>query len=529
MRNIGKMLIAICIVLFVLADAASACTGVYVGPAASADGTAFIARSSDNQAVWGNHITITPRVENKPGRTMQVDMNGKVFANIPATTYKYTATPFFSSVMNGAGVPNDATACTNEYGVSMTMAITAFANSAALKADPLKAAGLTENTAADLVLCQSQSAREAAKVLASIIDQYGSSECNIALIADQKEVWYMEMYTGYQYAAVKLPADKVSVFGNEFTLEYLSDYKESFTSKNLEKLPEKHGFAVHGKNKELNLFKTYSGKEVAEDYCHMRTWIGHKMLAPSLYKDGYKLDAMYPLCFKPDKKVSLQDVCAILRNRYEGTEYNPDATGRIDMRVIGTDTAMSVHVLQVYPDMPADMACVTWESTGPAIYGVFVPVSNASLSVNEAYGRDQPASEFGRFDAEHYPYYAFKELSTLCVGHDSYEAYGIPVKEYWGRAEKNMAAGMPKVLKKASKMKDSKAAADYITNYCSRMQTQAFEDAKHILNSLIWRQASDSNTMKLGRNPETGELLKTPRMLKPLEIDLDASVYALKP
>ncbi|MBP5739724.1 MAG: C69 family dipeptidase, partial [Spirochaetia bacterium] len=217
MRNIGKMLIAICLMLFALTDAASACTGVYVGPAASADGTAFIARSSDNQAVWGNHITITPRVENKPGRTMQVDMNGKVFTKIPDTTYKYTATPFFSSVMAANGVPNDATACTNEYGVAITMAITAFSNRAALKADPLKETGLTENTAADLVLCQSRSAREAVKVLASIIDEYGSSECNIALIADQKEVWYMEMYTGYQYAVVKLPEDKVSVFGNEFT------------------------------------------------------------------------------------------------------------------------------------------------------------------------------------------------------------------------------------------------------------------------------------------------------------------------
>ena len=529
MRKICKMLIAVCIILSVIADAASACTGIYVGPAASADGTAFIARSSDNQAVWGNHITITPRVENKPGRTMQVDMNGKVFTKIPDTTYRYTATPFFSSVMKGVGIPNDATACTNEYGVAMTMAITAFANSAALKADPLKDAGLTENTAVDLVMCQSRSAREAVKVLASIVDRYGSSECNIALIADQKEVWYMEMYTGYQYAAVKLPEDKVSVFGNEFTLEYLSEYEESFTSKNLENLPEKHGFAVYGEKQELNLFQTYSGKEVAEDYCHMRTWIGHKVLAPSLYKDDYKLDAMYPLCFKPDKKVTLQDVCAIMRNRYEGTPYDPDQTGRIDMRVIGTDTAMSVHILQVYRDMPADMACVTWESSGPAIYGVFVPVSNASLSLSEVYGKNQPASEFGHFDSENYPYYAFKELATLCVGHDSYKAYGAPVKEYWNRVEKNMSAGMQKVLKKASKMKDKNAAADYITKYCNRMQTQAFMDAKEILNKLIWRQAADSNTMKLGRNPETGELLNTPRVLKPLEIDSDASVYTLKP
>ena len=278
------------------------------------------------------------------------------------------------------------------------MAVTAFANEAALKADPLIEEGLTENTAADLVICQSYSARNAVRVLLSLIDQYGSSECNIALIADQKEAWYVEMYTGHQYAAVKLPADQVSAFGNEFTMEYLSDYEESIVSEELLTLPEKNGFAVYGKDNELNLFDTYSGESLTENYCHMRTWIGHQVLAPSAFGDDYDAKARYPLCFKPDAPVSLADVCGLMRNRYEGTKYDPDETGRIDMRVIGTDTAMSVHALQVYPDVPARMACVTWESTGPAIYGVFVPISNAVNSISEAYGNNQPASEAGVFE-----------------------------------------------------------------------------------------------------------------------------------
>jgi hypothetical protein len=36
------------------------------------------------------------------------------------------------------------------------------------------------------------------------------------------------------------------------------------------------------------------------------------------------------------------------------------------------------------------MSCVLWESSGPAIYGVFVPVSNAITSVDSAYGKNQP-------------------------------------------------------------------------------------------------------------------------------------------
>ena len=58
------------------------------------------------------------------------------------------------------------------------------------------------------------------------------------------------------------------------------------------------------------------------------------------------------------------------------------------MRVIGTDTALSVHIAQIYPDLPADISCITWESTGPAIYGVFIPVSNGALSISEPYSRN---------------------------------------------------------------------------------------------------------------------------------------------
>ena len=518
----------LCISLVCSTSIALACTGIYVGSEASEDGTVIVARSSDNQAVWGNHVTVVPRT-NETGREMQVDMEGKVFADLQPKTYKYTATPFMDSTMADAGVPNDATACTNEYGVAITMAVTAFANKAALKADPLIEEGLTENTAADLVICQSYSARNAVRVLLSLIDQYGSSECNIALIADQKEAWYVEMYTGHQYAAVKLPADQVSAFGNEFTMEYLSDYEESIVSEELLTLPEKNGFAVYGKDNELNLFDTYSGESLTESYCHMRTWIGHQVLAPSVFGDDYDAKARYPLCFKPDAPVSLADVCGLLRNRYEGTKYDPDKTGRIDMRVIGTDTAMSVHALQVYPDVPARMACVTWESVGPAIYGVFVPISNAVNSISEAYGNNQPASEAGVFDAENYPYYAFKELSTLCVGPSNYQTYGEPVRDYWAKAEQGMFAGMPQALAKASQQRDIKAISAYLTDYCNTMQNQAFSDAKALVNDVMWTQSENSNTMKLGRNPETHEILDTERVLPPMEVDLDASVYAEVP
>ena len=272
MKKRKKLLQTICLAALIMllactgAVQASACTAVYVGSEASADGTVIMAKSNDYQDVWANYVTITERVENKPGRTMPVDNDKTVFATLPDTTYRYTSTPWMASATAANGLGSDATVCTNEYGVAMIMSITSFSNEAALNADPLVEHGLSEFTAVDLVTCQSATAREGVEVLLSLIDTYGSSEVNIALIADQKEAWYVEMYNGHQYAAVKLPDDKVCAFGNEFSLEYTSDYSDCILSKELESLAKDNGFAVYGENGKLNLLATYSGDEVVTNY-----------------------------------------------------------------------------------------------------------------------------------------------------------------------------------------------------------------------------------------------------------------------
>ena len=499
------------------------CTGVYIGKDASVDGSVILARSNDTQGVLPNYIDITERVENVPGRTLPVDIAKTVWADLPATTYRYTSTPFMDSAKVEKVFGRDVAAVSNEYGVIMTMSVTAFTNKKAMDSDPWVENGISEDTATELVICQSKTAREAVKVLMALIDKYGSAETNIALIADQKEAWYVEMYNGHQYAAVKLPDDQVSVFGNEFSLEYLSDYDESITSKDLESLAKKNGFAEYGKNKELNLFDTYAGPSVKTDYAHRRTWIGHQLLS-SKYSADYDLKDDYPLCFKPDKKVSLENVFSLMRNRYEGTRYAPDDTGRTDMRVIGTDTSMSVHVLQVYPELPTEMSCVTWECVGPAPYGVFVPISNAALSVSDSYAKNQPYSENGTFDDVNYPYYTFKEINTLCVEKATCKVYGAPVKAYWEKAEEGMVSGMGKVLSKAAKCEDKDEAAQILTDYCNKQQELAFADARHVLNDVRWYMSYNCNTMKNGRNPETDEVYDTLVEIDPLDLSKDKNL-----
>ncbi len=502
-----------------------ACTSVYVGSEVSDDGSYILARSNDARKVMGNHVVITERVENEPGRTMRVDKTDSIYVEIPATTYRYIGTPMMDSGKKIIEEGDDEAVCVNEYGVAMTMSVTAFANHAAMDADPWVKTGLTEFTANDLVICQSADAREAVEVLLSLIDEYGSSESNIALISDQKEAWYVEMYTGHQYAAVKLPSDRVSVFGNEFCLEYLSAYEDYIISEDLEDLAVENGFAVYGDDHELNLYETYSGYEVAEDYSRMRSWIGHQILAPSQFSKDYDINTLYPLCFIPDQPVTVIEVMDIMKNQYQGTEYCPGETGRIDMRVIGTNTALSTHIVQIYPDLPADRSCVLWESSGPSAYGVFVPFSNAALSISDPYSRNQSAEDVGVFDLEQYPYYRFKAISTMVSENDDYDAYAVPVREYWKTAEAGMVQGMSDVLLRIASMSDPEVAGRYITDYCNMLQEKAFEDAGALVNEIMWYKSENSNIMKMGIDPETRELLQVRVQIDPMVITLDDSLY----
>ena len=513
-----------CVLLCLLSACASACTGVYIGRKVSSDGHYIIARSNDTQGVRATRVMVVPRVEQAPNREMPIDNSASMLADMPETTFKYTGTPFMDSTRLGNGEGMDDAVCINEYGVAMTMSVTAFSNKAAKSADPWVPAGITENTMDQMVITVSKTAREAVQKLASLIDQYGSSETNIALIIDQKEAWYVEMYTGHQYAAVKLPDDKVSAFGNEFNLEYLSDYEDSIVSENLEKLAVDNGFAVYGDNGELNLLLTYAGPETVQDYSHMRTWIGHRLLAPAGYGDYNKGDK-YPLAFTPDNKVTLQAVMEIMRNRYEGTEYSPDETGRKDMRVIGTDTSMSVHIVDMNPDLPPAIAGTTWICLAPAPYGVFVPLNILCSEPSASYAANQPENRLYQFESDKYPYFAFKELNTLCL--TDYKIYGTPVREYWHNAEKRMIDAMKTETEAVNELlkTDPAKAQRQMTEFCSKLQEKAFEDGKALLNEVRWAMSANSNTMKMGMNPETDELYTTERVLDPIKVELDITPY----
>ena len=233
----------VCVVLsfFILTSAAaSACTGVYVGKDVSEDGSVIIARTEDIQSANSKRFIVHPAEDHDEGEAYTDAF--KLSVPYPEHTFRYTATP--ASGKRGIGDTPYGAAGFNELGVAATSTITAYPNSKAIAADPYTETGLHELSANDLILSRATSARHGIEIIAQIIDEYGSGEGNIIMTADETEAWYMEIYTGHQYAAIKLPDDMAAVIPNAYMLGEIDiESKDVIVSENLVKLAKDKNFS----------------------------------------------------------------------------------------------------------------------------------------------------------------------------------------------------------------------------------------------------------------------------------------------
>lgn len=140
--------------------------------------------------------------------------------------------------------------------------------------------------------------------------------------------------------------------------EYDENNTDSFLhSPDLFTMPQNAGLSVT-KNGKMSLCETYAGKDRLADYANYRTYVGHYRLAQSS-AGTYNTKTRYDLLYSPDKKVNLDQIFALYRERFEGLAMSPEETGYDKARVIGTETQSTVHAIQVFDNVPAELANVS--------------------------------------------------------------------------------------------------------------------------------------------------------------------------
>lgn len=512
-KKIIKLNIVICVIIaislivpVIFPGIANACTAMYVGKNVSENGHTVLCRSVDSHPQ--NETSCYqefPRVENQPGRTYDYDEINFHYP-LPDTTYRYTAVAFDSKTE--VHCTNE---CINEYGLTVTATVTCYNSPEIKKIDPFcKDGGLSELVCSDLVCMCCKTAREGVEFVGKILDEKGSETGNSIMLADQNEAWYMEWYSGHQWAAIKMPEDKVSTYGNQFMIDTEYDINDSSSflySQNLFSMPQNAGLAVI-KNGKMSLRETYCGKDRLWDYANLRTYIGHQIFSPSTVS-AYNVKDLYPLFYSPDEKVSLNQIFEFFRNRFEGTPYSPDATGKTDVRVVASESSASVHAVEIDSEAPAEVCGTAWATLSAAEHGIFLPYSGY-LSVpfiyysdssnyqseNDPYIKDLDKDNTLRWYVEESASVCYNKLSDLAEM--DRKLYGVGVRNFWKEKEANLIKEYTDVYKTMVdyyKQSPDKAK-EYIETWSKNLQKESLAECRSMYDELTWYCSLHNDTMK---------------------------------
>ncbi|MBQ6329591.1 MAG: C69 family dipeptidase [Kiritimatiellae bacterium] len=466
MKNVKSV---VCAGMCAVGTAAAACTGIYVGRGVSADGTTIIARTVDSTVGRCKRFDIQPRVENAPGRHyLGNDM--KAEWPLPATTYHAVLVP---SVPWGPKNGRYDGSCANEKGVMLSGTVTAYPTIAATNADPFVSTGFAEATLPGLLISCAATAREAVELLGKVVGSRGHRGSEIYMVADEKEAWYVEVYTGHQWAAVRMPEDKMLFIGNQFMLrEFDPASPDTLCSPDLIGLAERNGFLKRGKGGLIDLAATYAREPLHASA--LRTWMGRRRFAPS-EAGAYDRMKLLPLFFTPDHKVTLREVQEVMRWRYEGTELCPEQGADKDtVRVVGVGRQSTCHALVLDATLPADRRCTMWVTLSNAEHAPFLPLNAAVTALADGYdAADMHAGE--RF-CDAIPAAHYRRLCALAEL--DRRQYGDGVREFWRAREDRWLEEFPRLVRAGD------AAA--ITAYAVEAQRTALCDAKRIFDELSW-------------------------------------------
>ena len=306
--------------LVLAASYASACTNFIVGKDASVDGSVICTYTADD---YGMFIGLQhfPAGTHKKGEMRDVvDWDTHVYhGQIPEAPVTYT--------VNGN---------INEYQV--TIGETTCGG----REEMIDPQGIIDyGSLIHIALQRSKTAREAIKAMTTLAQTYGyCSSGESFTICDPNEAWIMEMLgkgpgsKGVVWVAQRIPDNAISGHANQSRIGKfnMKDKKNVMYSKDVIKFARDKGWFT-GKDADFSWKMVYSAPDFAgRRICDARVWAffnrfvkGMDRYLPwALGKDKNAEDM--PLWVIPDKKLSVQDVEAAMRDHFEGTPMALDST-----------------------------------------------------------------------------------------------------------------------------------------------------------------------------------------------------------
>ena len=364
-----------------------ACTNFIVGKAASKDGSTIVSYSADSFNMFGELYHYKAGIHPDGSLRDIVDWRGRYLGQIKEA----------HETFNVVGSMNE---------FQLTITETTFYG----RSELVDSLGLIDyESLIYIALQRSHTAREAIKVMTSLVAEYGYfSSGESFTIADPDEAWVLEMIGkgtgmhGAVWVAVRIPDDCIAAHSNCSRIHQfpLDDPNNCMYSADVISFARSKGY-FNGINKDFSFADAYCPLTFEKRrFAEARTWqffnrFTDKGLDYLPYIQG-KSDVAMPLYMKPNRKLSVQDIRTAMRDHYENTpldlrnddaagpfhspyrlfplEYTVDGKKYFHERSVSEQYNGFVLVAQMRSDKPDAVGGLQWFAVDDANCTVFTPI-----------------------------------------------------------------------------------------------------------------------------------------------------------
>lgn len=285
-----------------------------------------------------------------------------------------------------------------------------------------------------ITLQRAKSAREAIKIMADLVNEYGYRSSGESIsIADKNEIWILEIIgkgtkmvngknvnKGAVWVAMRIPDGYVSAHANHARITQfpLNDPQNCLYSPDVISFAKESGL-YKGSDKDFSFSDVYAPLDFGSMRgCEARVWSAFNIMGkgkigdkPSdFYLDyamGHNAANRLPLFIKPAEKISVKDVANIMRDHYEGTAldmtkdigagghalpyrwrpmtFKVDGASYTNERAIATQQTGFWLVGQSRNWLPDEIGGILWFGVDDAATSCLTPIYTSTLKVPECF------------------------------------------------------------------------------------------------------------------------------------------------
>ena len=488
--------------LFLLGSTTFACTNLMVTKGAAQDSSTYLVYLNDGE--WLYHLDKTAAADHDISDSLVYkSMSGKIF-KVHQVEHTYGIVGFLM----------------NEH--QLAVGETTFLGREELwdKDLPLKYWELMR-----LALLRAKTAREAIEVITSLVETYGyGSEGESFSIADPNEAWLLEMIGsggkgGAVWVARRIPDGYITAHANHSRISEfpLDDPENCLYSENVISLAIEKGYYDPASGKAFRFNDAYDPPSTSHlKYTETRVWSIFRRAAPSEeFSCDYnrnKNDAEpYPLFIKPDKKLSTRDVFSLVRDHYEGTDFdmrkdlsagpsgNPNRARPLEWetdgkkysweRPISTYNTAFSYVAQLRNYLPNEIGGICWFGVDDTYTNCYFPIYASVTEISEP---------FTKGNINHYStesaWWAFNFAANFAQ--IRYNLMVEDIKEVQAYFEEKFTSRQQAVEKAALQL-EGKDRINFLTNYSAQAGIEIHNAwvklGKHLVSKYNDGYVKDSN------------------------------------